>query len=431
MMQLDICRVQLRSWIHACALVAWVVLPTHRVTAQDSTRGFGRSAAADTGLRVSRYYALLIGEEKYIDAGFGKLSMPVKDAQKLRDILSKRYRFEAGDIKVLKNARKSEILDELQRYSQVLGRNDNLLIFFAGHGGYDESRDEGFWMPIDARPLVRTSQLSNTELVQAIRAINTRHTLLIADVCFGGAFRGDLTTGAERLYALPSRKIMSSGAKRELVPDNSVFLQRVLRQLESNRKEYLRAVELFADIQLAVAQNSPVTPQYKPILDVGDEGGEFLFPLNTVANKSGRAAYVDDFVRPSAVTRGGDVGGLTEPMDVVQAMNREFVHYVNSKELESLNPLTYVPKPGGQETWKANFITLVKDYLISATLAARPEVLPDGQRSFQSEVAITVHYNDQVGRGTQHRTIRFMLFHNLIGSTWSLTSVQILDKPPG
>ena len=430
MTQLHISRVQLRSWIHACAFVACVVLPTQRVTAQDSTRGFGRSAAADTGLRVSRYYALLIGEEKYIDAGFGKLSMPVKDAQKLRDILSKRYRFEAGDIKVLKNARKSEILDELQRYSQVLGRNDNLLIFFAGHGGYDESRDEGFWMPIDARPLVRTSQLSNTELVQAIRAINTRHTLLIADVCFGGALRGDLTTGAERLYALPSRKIMSSGAK-QVVPDNSVFLRLLLRQLESNKEEYLRAVELFADIQLAVAQNSPVAPQYKPILDVGDEGGEFLFPLSTVAKKGGRAAYVDDFARANAVTRGADLEGLTEPMDVVQAMNREFVQYVNSKELESLNPLTYVPKPGGRETWKENFITLVKDYLISATLAARPELRLEGERSSQSEVAITVHYNDQVGRGTQHRTIRFMLFHNLIGSTWSLTSVQILDKPPG
>ena len=419
--------------LRTIATAVMVLAPMHSAAAQDSTRGIGIGAASDTGLRVSRYHALLIGVAKYSDVGFGKLSGPVKDATSLRDLLIKRYRFAAEDVKVLRDPRKADILDELDRLSQVLGRNDNLLIFFAGHGGYDEERDQGFWMGVDARPRIRTSQLSNTELAQAIGAIRTRHTLLIADVCFGGSFRSGAESGLERLYAFPSRKIMTSGAKRELVPDKSVFLRAVLRYLESNQEPYLRAMRLFTDIQPAVLRNSRATPQYKHIEDVGDEGGEFLFPLRTGAGGGDTAGYIDPGDgRVRRPTRSGEDSLLTDPEDIVQSQIREFVQYIDTKDVPSLNPLNYTLKPGAEATWKENFITLVRDYLISATLVARPAVwVDDSDRLSHSEVAINVRYRDQVARGERRQKIRFSLEHALIGSTWYLTKVQILDKPPG
>ena len=90
------------------------------------------------------------------------------------------------------------------------------------------------------------------------------------------------------------------------------------------------------------------------------------------------------------------------------------------------------PTKPDEATWKENFITLVRDYLISATLVARPAVwVDDSDRLSHSEVAINVRYRDQVARGERRQKIRFSLEHALIGSTWYLTKVQILDKPPG
>ena len=33
-----------------------------------------------------------------------------------------------------------------------VGKNDNVLIYYAGHGYLDSETDEGFWLPVDADP---------------------------------------------------------------------------------------------------------------------------------------------------------------------------------------------------------------------------------------------------------------------------------------
>ena len=53
-----------------------------------------------------------------------------------------------------------------------------------------------------------------------------------------------------------------------------------LYTLNSNTEKYLSAEQLFSSLRVPVLQNSPNVPQYGPIYNTGDEGGDFIFMKN-------------------------------------------------------------------------------------------------------------------------------------------------------
>ena len=160
--------------------------------------------------------------------------------------------------------------------------NDNLLIFYAGHGWWDQDANNGYWLPSDARRDSKIDWFRNSSLVDYLQEIKSKHTLLIADACFGGAiFKTrkaftDAPKAIEKLYELPSRKAMTSGTLTE-VPDRSAFINFLVERLENNTEKYLSSEQLFSSFRIAVINNSDVIPQYGEIRNVGDQGGDFIF----------------------------------------------------------------------------------------------------------------------------------------------------------
>ena len=69
---------------------------------------------------------------------------------------------------------------------------------------------------------------------------------------------------------------MTSGTLKE-VPDKSVFVKYLIRELKQNDSRYLPSSNLFRNFESAVINNSPNVPQYGTIQNVGDEGGDFIF----------------------------------------------------------------------------------------------------------------------------------------------------------
>ncbi|MCK5134508.1 MAG: caspase family protein [Bacteroidales bacterium] len=232
--------------------------------------------------REARYFGLIIGVNNYADPAISSLENPLKDAQALLDVLTTMYTFEKDNIQFLENPKREDIIYSLDYLSRVVTPDDNLLIFYAGHGFWDEGANIGFWLPSDARKISKADWFRNSTLVDYLKAINTRHTLLITDACFGGsifktrkAFE-DAPRAIKILYEYPSRKAMTSGSLTE-VPDQSSFTKYLLERLEKNRKEYLSSEQLFSSLRLAVINNSDAIPQYGEIRNVGDQGGDFIF----------------------------------------------------------------------------------------------------------------------------------------------------------
>lgn len=255
-----------------------------RTVAKEMPMAAGEVALENNGRRpAGAYYALLIGVSDYVDDRLD-LEKPVKDAQELNHILLKNFTFSDSTVTVLINPTRQAIMVSLYDLRRRVGPLDNLLIFYAGHGYWDEDARQGYWWARDARAKEPSNWLSNSDVREQIRSIKSRHTLLISDACFsGGIFR---TRGAnsihnasldvQMLYKLPSRRAITSGTMTT-VPDKSVFFEYLAKRLEANQDEFMSSQQLFDSFRQAVISNSMAVPQDGIIADAGDEGGDFIF----------------------------------------------------------------------------------------------------------------------------------------------------------
>jgi hypothetical protein len=237
---------------------------------------------ADRIAEQSKYFGLIIGIENYRDENIPDLENPIRDAEKVYNALITHYTFDPENIHMLRDATRDDLIRALDELAHAVTSDDNLLIFYAGHGWWDEEANNGYWLPADADSRVKTNWFRNSALVDYLKEINSRHTLLIADACFGGSiFRTRAAFPSrekayEKLYELPSRKAMTSGTLTE-VPDRSSFTRFLVERLNENMDTYISSEQLFSSFRIAVINNSDAIPQYGEIGNVGDQGGDFIF----------------------------------------------------------------------------------------------------------------------------------------------------------
>jgi hypothetical protein len=235
-------------------------------------------------LQSRKYYALIIGIDEYKDAKLVHLDQPVSDAIEFKQTLNTYYSFDDENIVFLKNPDRTKIIDAFDDLATKVTERDQLLVFYAGHGIWDEKLSQGYWLPSDARHSSKAQWLSNGTIRDYIGGIKSKHTLLITDACFsGGIFkeRGANFSNSRaiiELYKMPSRKAMTSGTLTT-VPDQSVFVKYLIKNLTENELPMISAGELFQKFKIAVINNSQngQVPQYGAIGQEGDEGGEFIF----------------------------------------------------------------------------------------------------------------------------------------------------------
>ncbi len=235
-------------------------------------------------LKGGQYYALIVGVNDYKDDNIPDLDKPIADAEALKNVLTSLYTFDENNVSFLKNPSRSDLINELDMFADKLNDNDNLLIFYAGHGFWDDFKEIGYWLPSDAETGDKSTWIRNSTIKDFIGAVKTKQTLLITDACFSGSIfktRG-LKAGNfvayQKIYDMPGKKGMTSGTLKE-VPDKSVFLNTLRKRLTENKDKYLLSSTLFNSLRAAVLNNSPNVPQFGTIQGVGDEGGEFIFIL--------------------------------------------------------------------------------------------------------------------------------------------------------
>ena len=225
---------------------------------------------------------MIIGVNNYEDPAIPYLDNPIQDAQKLYDVITTEYIFDKENVQFIKDAKREDIINSLDELARKVTPEDNLLIFYAGHGWWNKDANIGYWLPSDARQNSKAAWFGNSRLVDYLKAVKSKHTLLIADACFGGAILKtrtafpDAQKAIQKLYELPSRKAMTSGTLTE-VPDRSAFINFLVERLIENTEKYLSSEQLFSSFRMAVINNSDVIPQYGEIRNVGDQGGEFIF----------------------------------------------------------------------------------------------------------------------------------------------------------
>lgn len=237
---------------------------------------------ADKIVKESKYYGLIIGINNYGEDALTDLDNPINDAEKLYSTLTSSYNFEEENITLLKDATREDIIMSLDQLNKVVTPDDNVLIFYAGHGWWDMEAPMGYWLPSDATIDTKVNWFPNSQLMDYIKTINSKHTLLIMDASFSGSiFKArsafpDPNTELPALYTRPSRKAITSCSLME-VPDNGVFTGYLVQKLNENEEICLSSEQLFSSFRMDVISNSDAIPQYGTISEAGDQGGDFLF----------------------------------------------------------------------------------------------------------------------------------------------------------
>src|SRR5690606_28215403 len=132
---------------------------------------------------MGRYHALVIGNNTYAN-GYDRLQSAVDDATAVAQVLRQRYGYEA---KLLLNGTRFEMLSALNELREELKAEDNLLIYYAGHGELASDGAQGYWIPTDAQAGNPDTWISNAAISDILNTMDARHVLVVADSCYAGA----------------------------------------------------------------------------------------------------------------------------------------------------------------------------------------------------------------------------------------------------
>lgn len=255
-------------------------------TQQSINRYYGRAASG-------KHCAVFFATDSYEESSkFATLKNPLRDARAIARELKEFYGWE---VVVIENPTQKTVWETLIKYKNNASI-DELMIFFAGHGTFDDQLGEGFIVAQDSRSddIARSTFISYSRLENMLPQFACKHILLVLDVCFGGTFVKDIRnrssamrsdeqsaskmTMEERIRrAAPyrTRKLLSSGAD-EPVSDgvaHSPFANGILDALRSSGSK-----NGFLDFQDIVSSVKNIKPG--PVwADFGnyESGNDFFF----------------------------------------------------------------------------------------------------------------------------------------------------------
>ena len=245
------------------------------------------SAFGQPNSSFGRYYALVIGNQNY--RHLTNLKTPLADATEVARVLKGKYGFE---VELLPDATRDQIVRAISRLRKKLNREqDNLLIYYAGHGYLDPFNGVGYWQPVDSEEESDVDWIPTSRITNLLKVIRAKHVLIVADSCYSGSLLtrdsgANLTSGMDqdewlkRMLGRRSRTALTSGAE-EPVSDagggkHSVFAKAFLDVLNDNHK-IMDGNSLFDLIKHPVTLNADQTPQYGDIRMTGHDQGDFLF----------------------------------------------------------------------------------------------------------------------------------------------------------
>ena len=255
------------------------------------------SAASTTPtVPIPHNYALIFATDDY--AHWPHLTNPISDADAVNQTLASLYGFHVEEVR---NPTDDQILRKLTEYlHRKFEPQDQLLIFFSGHGYFDPDLGKGFLVPTNALPVQddigHRSLLAHETIMDYVNRIPAKHVVLVLDACFAGTLdrkiadsglRGDASSDPYAHASLPellerkepkrTRRYITSGGK-DFVPDglpghHSPFISAFLVTL--NQGADLKGYLTLNDIEQGLDTVKP-EPRWGDIQDDNDPGADFL-----------------------------------------------------------------------------------------------------------------------------------------------------------
>lgn len=266
---------------------------------------FGASEVEASLAPVGRRLALVIANQHYADPAFPTLQTPIGDAKAVEQRLAERFgytttlKMASGTERslLLIDATKADIQKALFDLRKSLTAEDQLVIYYAGHGQTDPE-NTAYWVPVDGDSAEDFTWVRAFEITEDLRKLASGSVLLISDSCYAGGLSRDAVAPApdgprDRYLAkstrFKARQLIASGGN-EPVQDgggggHSLFARALIEGLDEMPDKVFTANELFnskvkpkaVEYAFATSANGQ-TPVFYRMTQAGDEPeSEFVF----------------------------------------------------------------------------------------------------------------------------------------------------------
>lgn len=235
------------------------------------------------------YHALVIGNNRYDQ--LDNLATAVQDATQIAEVLKERYGYK---VKLLTNADQMTMLQALSEYENTLGKYDNLMVYYAGHGFIDEQSKEGYWIPTNAERTDKTKWIPNRAISDFMSQMKAKHVMIVADSCYSGTLSGssisplpEKVDNEDILFTsrVKARTVLTSGGLQPVLDSgengHSIFASAFLDVLNEN-DGVMEGYRLYEAMSQQVSLRSSLAglkqvPEYSAIKHAGHEGSEYYF----------------------------------------------------------------------------------------------------------------------------------------------------------
>jgi uncharacterized caspase-like protein len=288
------------------------------------------------GLKVSNtgawgdYYALIIGINDYKE--WSQLQTAVNDAIGLKQVLEQRYNFDPKNIvlRINDKAHRLRLLRDLREMASNLRKQDNLLIYYAGHGQLDDLTGDGYWIPVEGKLKDPGTWISHSMLKNVLSSerVKGKNIVVIADSCYSGnLLRGgpDLLSVSDQGYrqklaslsSLRSRQVITSGGLEPVADGgrdgHSLFAYYFLKALKENQSDIIDIENLIhSRVWNYVAQIGGQRPSIGRLKSPMDEDGQFV--LVSSARPGAGAAQIE---KPGTVVSQGKIRSTDQQYEIL------------------------------------------------------------------------------------------------------------------
>jgi len=244
--------------------------------AQSPQRGLAVAPNPTNSSTWGTYHALIIGINDY--EKWPRLQTAVKDATVIRDTLVSRYGFDPKHVilRTDKDASRRNITRDIRYLARSMRKDDNLFIYYAGHGQLDDFTGDGYWVPAEGALKNPDTWVANSYIkaILSSEKLEAKNVVVIADSCYSGSMlRGgpslmslDDQRYTEKLAekaSLRSRQVISSGGVEPVADGgaegHSLFAYYFIDALRKNQREVIDLENLFH------------TKVWTPVTEIGDQ----------------------------------------------------------------------------------------------------------------------------------------------------------------
>ena len=177
-------------------------------------------------------WAIIIGinDYKFVDP----LNYAVEDAEAISNLLISNFDFKKENIIILtdKEATLDNIRTKLFEVATLVGKDDRLLVYFAGHGetySLKNGGERGYLIPYDGNlDNIFATCLPMTDIKEISNLTEAKHVLFLMDACYGGllavnerSLNRSNPSYIQKITKDNARQIITAGGKGEKVIEKS------------------------------------------------------------------------------------------------------------------------------------------------------------------------------------------------------------------